>query len=226
MLGNVLFFGRKDCIYSNKLKSFFKQKSKNFYYIQSSFSEEKIKISKFKKIKLDYIFSFRSFYILKKEFLKKCKKVAINFHPGTPDYRGIGCINFALLNNEKYYGCTAHIINQKIDNGKILSVKRFKIRSNDNVQSCLEKTYKLMFKQAKVIIKLLNKNEHNLMKLIEKNKKIKWSKKLYTKRDLEKLYIIDKKLSQNKINKVIRATKTEKYKPYILLNKKKFFLND
>ena len=38
-----------------------------------------------------------------------------------------------------------------------------------------------MFKQAKVIIKLLNKNEHNLMKLIEKNKKIKWSKKLYTK---------------------------------------------
>ena len=71
------------------------------------------------------IFSFRSFYILKKEFLKKCKKVAINFHPGTPDYRGIGCINFAL-NNEKYYGCTAHIINQKIDNGKIWVLKDLK----------------------------------------------------------------------------------------------------
>ncbi len=226
MLGNVLFFGRKDCIYSNKLKSFLKQKSKNFYYIQSSFSGEKIRISKFKKIKLDYIFSFRSFYILKKEFLKKCKKAAINFHPGTPDYRGIGCINFALLNNEKYYGCTAHIINQKIDNGKILSVKRFKIRNNDNVQSCLEKTYKLMFKQAKDIIKILNKNEHNLMKLIEKNKKIKWSKILKTKKDLEKIYLINKNISKKNLLRRIKSTKTKFFKPYVSLHGKKFFLYD
>ena len=32
-----------------------------------------------------------------------------------------------------------HIINQKIDSGKILNVKKFKVRINDNVQSCLEK---------------------------------------------------------------------------------------
>ena len=55
---------------------------------------------------------------------------AINFHPGPPNYRGIGCLNFALLSNEKYYGVTAHIINEKIDNGKILSFKKFRLKKN------------------------------------------------------------------------------------------------
>ncbi len=226
MLGNVLFFGRKDCVYSKKVKSFLKKKSKNFYYLQSNFFGEKINISKFNKINFDYIFCFRSYYILKKEFLKKCKKAAINFHPGTPKYRGIGCVNFALLNNEKYYGCTAHIINQKIDNGKILSVKKFKVRINDNVQSCLEKTYKLMFKQAKITINLLLKNENNLARLIQKNKRIKWSKKITTKKDLEKIYLIKKNISKKDFSKQIRATKTKLFKPYISLYGKKFILYD
>ena len=226
MLGNVLFFGRKDCVYSKKVKSFLKKKRKNFYYLQSNFFGEKINISKFNKINFDYIFCFRSYYILKKEFLKKCKKAAINFHPGTPKYRGIGCVNFALLNNEKYYGCTAHIINQKIDNGKILSVKKFKVRINDNVQSCLEKTYKLMFKQAKITINLLLKNENNLARLIQKNKRIKWSKKITTKKDLEKIYLIKKNISKKDFSKQIRATKTKLFKPYISLYGKKFILYD
>ena len=226
MLGNVLFFGRKDCVYTKKIKSFLKKKSKNFYYLQSNFFGEKINISKFNKINFDYIFCFRSYYILKKEFLKKCKKAAINFHPGTPKYRGIGCVNFALLNNEKYYGCTAHIINQKIDSGKILNVKKFKVRINDNVQSCLEKTYKLMFKQAKITINLLLKNENNLARLIQKNKKIKWSKKITTKKDLEKIYLIKKNISKKDFSKRIRATKTKIFKPYISLYGKKFILYD
>lgn len=226
MLGNVLLFGRKNCVFSKKIKSFLKNKSKKFYYLQSNFPGEKINISKFNKIELDYIFCFRSFYILKKEFLKKCKKAAINFHPGTPKYRGIGCVNFALLNNEKYYGCTAHIINRKIDNGKILSFKKFKVSINDNVQSCLEKTYKLMFKQAKIIINLLFKNENNLAKLIQKNKKIKWSKKLITKKDLEKIYLINKNISKKDFLKQIRATKTKFFKPFISIHGKKFILHD
>ena len=52
----------------------------------------------------DYIFCFRSFYILKKKLIDNTKEFAINFHPGPPEYRGIGCVNFALLNKEKKYG--------------------------------------------------------------------------------------------------------------------------
>ena len=45
----------------------------------------------------------------------------LNFHPSTPDYRGMGCINFALLTT-KNYGSTAHLIDEKIDHGKIINV--------------------------------------------------------------------------------------------------------
>ena len=39
--------------------------------------------------------------VLKKTFLDKIKVASINFHPGPPDYRGIGCANFAIINQEK-----------------------------------------------------------------------------------------------------------------------------
>ena len=63
------------------------------------------------------------------ELLKKVNKAAINFHPGPPEYRGTGCVNYALYENSKFYGCTAHLINEKVDNGKIIDVKKFNINN-------------------------------------------------------------------------------------------------
>ena len=60
-------------------------------------------------------FCFRSYFILNKQVLKSVKVASINFHPGPPNFRGFGCLNFALLNNAKQYGCTAHLINIKIE---------------------------------------------------------------------------------------------------------------
>ena len=57
------------------------------------------------------------------------KIAAINLHPGSPKYRGIGCLNYALYNKEKKFGFTIHLISKKIDCGKILNVKI--IRSTD-----------------------------------------------------------------------------------------------
>ena len=52
--------------------------------------------------------------------------MAINFHPGPPEFRGIGCANFALLKNSKYYGSTAHVMEAKVDSGPILMSKDLK----------------------------------------------------------------------------------------------------
>ena len=226
MLGSVLFFGRKNCLHSNKIKRFLKSKSKKFFYLESSFLGEKLNIKKFEQINFNYIFCFRSFYVLKKKLINNCEIAAINFHPGTPKYRGVGCVNFALYNNEKFYGCTSHIINQKIDHGTILDVQKFQISKKDTVESCLNKTYKIMFKQALKIINLLIKQDKNLGKLIKKNRHIKWSKKLTTRKDLEKLYSIDKKASKKQLKKIIRATNTNLFKPHISFHNKRFLLDD
>ncbi len=225
-LGSVIFFGRANCIYSKNIKKYLKKNSRKFYYIESHKPNEKHNIQKFEKLHLDYIFCFRSFYILKKNLIEKCNIAAINFHPGTPKYRGIGCINFALYNDEKIYGCTSHLINKNLDNGKILDVRKFKILKNDTVYTALRKTYSLMALQAFSIIKLLLRDKKNLNTLINKNKKIKWSKRITKRSDLNKLYLVKKEITQKKLSKIIRATNTDLYKPYIYLHKKKFILSE
>ena len=223
MFDSVLFIGRKKCIYSKKLKDFIFSKSKNFAYIESKYKKQKIELNNNKKY--DYIFCFRSFFILKKKNLKQAKYGAINFHPGTPEFRGIGCINYAIYKNKVKYGSTCHLMDEKIDNGKILDVSYYKIDKHLNLSQLLVKTHKTMFNQAKNIISLLIKDHSNLNKLIKKNDKIKWSKKIYKVKDLEKLYRIDLSKSKKKILNQIRSTYLNDYKPYILNKKIKYFLD-
>ena len=66
-LGVVLFFGRSGCFYSKKIRKLLEKSSKKFYFFESNKISEKIH-KKYFKLNYDYIFCFRSFYILKKIF--------------------------------------------------------------------------------------------------------------------------------------------------------------
>ena len=222
-LGTVLFFGRKDCLYSKRVKNFLQKKSKKFYFLQSKKKGEKIS-KKYFKLKYDYIFCFRSFYILKKNLLKKVNKEAINFHPGPPEYRGIGCVNYAIYENSKFYGCTSHLINEKIDSGKIINIKRFRINKKDGVHEVLLKTYKIMTKQAISVINQINKNPKNIKKWINNNKNTKWSKKIRKLKYLNRFYEIKKNISERDLINKIRATNTTKFKPYMYIHGEKVIL--
>jgi methionyl-tRNA formyltransferase len=223
-LGVVLFFGRVKCIYSEKIKKILKKNSKKFYFIKSKKIGENIE-KKFLNIKYDYIFCFRSFYILRKNILKNTKKAAINFHPGPPEYRGTGCVNYAIYENSRFYGCTAYIMNEKIDNGKIIGVRRFKLNKKASVEQVLSKTYKIMFSLAIFIIKKILENPENKLKLIKKNIHNKWSNKILKLRDLNKFYEIPLKIKKKEFDRKILATYTKGFKPFIYLHKKKFILN-
>jgi methionyl-tRNA formyltransferase len=212
----VLFFGKHNDYYS---LNFLKILKKNFRKVIVIWHVKKrVKITK----KFDYIFCFRSHFILNKTIIAKAKIYAINFHPGPPKYRGIGCVNFALLNNEKIYGATVHLINEKIDNGKIIKVDKFKIFDNYNVTSLLKKTYITQLNQLKFIIRFMKLNNGNLDYLIDNNRFI-WSKKLYTRKQLDKLYEINNRVSKKKFKNLIRATVTDIYKPFINFYNMKFF---
>ena len=87
-------------------------------------------------------------------------------------------------------------MDKKIDNGKILNVKRFQISKKDNVESCSIKTYRLMFEQAIHIIRLLLKNEKNLQKLINSAKKEKWSKKIKVRKELYEFLRVSTNISK------------------------------
>ena len=112
------------------------------------------------------------------------------------------------------------IDSEKIDNGKIVDVVLWKIKNNLSIEEILLKTYEKQFYQFKKVVKYIKKN--NLEFLIKKNKKYKWSKKLYTKNRLNDLYLIDVKIKKNYFEKILKSTITKKFKPYILIHGKKF----
>ena len=115
----ILFIGKSNDIYSKQIIKILKRRFRflKIFLCKGKNCKPNKKILNWKG---DIIFSFRSYFILSKKFINKAKICAINFHPGPPSYRGIGCVNFALSNNENIYGCTAHLMDKKIDNGKIL----------------------------------------------------------------------------------------------------------
>ncbi len=212
---NILYFGRKSDSYSIKLYKFLIKNNK----VKVIWSNGKKNYINFKiNKKFDLIICFRSHYLLKQKHIKLAKIAAINFHPGTPKYRGIGCINLALLKKEKLYGSTAHIINNKIDNGKIIDVKYFKIKKNDNLNNLLNKTHITMLNQSKKILNLIFKNPQILKHLIKKNYNVKWSKNFMNRKKLNNLYRVDLKKKNLDIDNVVRSLNYKNYKPIFTYN--------
>ena len=173
----VLFLGRNKDKYSNQIFKDLKKRYKNVIFVKSKKIGDKLPI-KFNKT-YDIVYSFRNYIILKKNFLKKIKKFSINFHPGPPKYRGTASVTMALKNNDKFYSCVAHLINEKIDYGKILDIKKFKINKTDKLNNVLKKAHKCSFLQCKRLIKEIYFNKNNIKKITNK-KKFVWSKKYYS----------------------------------------------
>ena len=217
----ILFIGKESDKYSIKYYLYLKNNFRHVSVIYNNLINHKQIKKRLKKWKGDYIFCFRSNYLFKKNEIRKVSKNIINFHPGPPEYRGIGCVNFAIMNNAERYGATAHLIDSaKIDNGKIVDVVLWKTINNLSVEEILLKTYERQFYQLKRVIKYIKKD--NLEFLIKKNKKYKWSKKIYTKNDLKNLYLVDVNTKKNYFKRILKSTITEKFKPYVLIHGKKF----
>ncbi len=78
--------------------------------------------------------------ILSKQFIKKFNGKIINIHPSLlPKYKGLNTHKRALINREKYSGCTVHFVNSKLDSGKIILQKKVKISKNETEKSLAKK---------------------------------------------------------------------------------------
>ena len=81
--------------------------------------------------------------ILSKKFIKKIKIPILNIHPSLlPKYKGLNTHEKAIINKDKYSGCSVHIVNEKIDAGKILSQKKVRVLKSDNKKTLESKILK------------------------------------------------------------------------------------
>ena len=122
-------------------KNNIKFKIYNFNY--KSKAENKI-LNYLKKNKINLICLAGFMKILSKNFIKKFDGKIINIHPSLlPKYKGLNTHERVLENNEKFTGATVHIVNTKLDSGKIIIQKKIKVYRNDDKKSLKKKVLKI-----------------------------------------------------------------------------------
>ncbi len=96
--------------------------------------------------------------VLSRNFITKFKGKILNIHPSLlPKYKGLNTHQRALNNNEKYSGCTVHLVNSKLDSGKIVLQKKVKISKNETMKSLAKKVLHQEHKlYPKAILKIFN----------------------------------------------------------------------
>ncbi len=146
------------------------------FYVVNHNSEESISLLKKYQINFGIISGSR---ILKDQIIKKIKYGILNFHPGLlPDIRGLDSVLWSI---EKNYpiGVTAHLINNKIDAGKLVCQKKTSIIIGDNIESLYEKNYQLQLYLLPISLNLiLNNKKLKTLSMGEYNYKMSYKKQL------------------------------------------------
>jgi len=167
--------------------------------------------------KCDLMISYISPWIIPKDVLELSTLYAINFHPGPPEYPGIGCTNFALYDDAREFGVTCHIMNPKVDSGEIISVRRFPIYKNDNVKVLTDRCYVFILEQFYEVI-----NDFFEKKKLSFSDE-EWKRRPFTRKELNQMSEINFEMSEQEINRRIRATYFPNLPyPFIVLKGKKF----
>lgn len=168
----------------------------------------------------NWVISYICPWIVPEWLLKRARKGAINFHPGPPEYPGIGCTNFALYNNEKIYGVTAHHMAVKVDTGSIIAVRRFPVFPTDTVYSLTQRCYAHTLMLFFEILSNLLSGEH--LPVSEET----WRRKPYRREELNALCEIKPEMSEDEIRRRVKAT-TFPNMPgaYVVLGGHKFVLD-
>ena len=96
--------------------------------------------------------------ILSKKFILKFEGKILNIHPSLlPNYKGLNTHRRVIKNKEKFTGCTVHLVNSRLDSGKIILQKKIKILRKDNENSLAKKVLKLEHQlYPRAIVKFLS----------------------------------------------------------------------
>ena len=135
-----------------------KSKIKNQYIEYSNKKNfENFSLKLLKKYKIDLVCLAGFMRILSREFIKKFSKPILNIHPSLlPKYKGLNTHYKAIKNKDIYSGATVHIVNEKLDSGKIIIQEKVKILKTDKENTLRKKVLKIEHKiYPKAIMKLL-----------------------------------------------------------------------
>ncbi len=168
----------------------------------------------------DYIISFISSWVLPQYLLTAAGKGAINFHPGSPEYPGTGCTNFAVYEGAKKYGATCHYMQHTVDTGAIINVQWFNVQPEDTVYSLTQQCYRICLQQLKELINTILSGAE--LPLTDE----KWRRKAFTRKQLNSLCEITPDMSTHEVELRIKATTYNGYWAYTKIGNRIFKLTE
>ena len=123
-------------------------KKNNIKYVIINYKDKKeaekkiLKILKQKNIEFICLAGFMK--ILSKKFINSYKNKILNIHPSLlPKYKGLNTHKRVIENKDAFTGCTVHIVNSKLDSGKIILQKKIKVMKKDDEKSLAKRLLKV-----------------------------------------------------------------------------------
>ena len=148
----------------------------------------------------DYVISYLCPLVVPRRVLDGARIAAINFHPGPPDYPGIGCTNFALYDGVASFGVTCHHMAPRVDTGAPIAVVRFPVSDVDTVHSLTQRCYvhiaQLFYEITDLILA-----DKALPRCAES-----WTRPPILRAELDELCRITPELSAAEVERRVRAT--------------------
>ncbi len=166
---------------------------------------------------INLIFVIGWSHILKKNILKIPKYGTIGHHPTKlPENRGKHPIIWSIFLGLRNIGSSFFLLTEKIDAGKILCQKVYKIKDNMDSFKLLKKISEGFPNQIKIIFRNLQRKKFIVNKFVKSN--------YWRKRDF-KDGIIDFRMHARSIYKLILALKNPYPNAVVIYKNKSFFIN-
>lgn len=122
----IMRAGMKNVFTKNETTESILKKNNIPYYHSKSINSPEL-IEKLRVIKPDLIAAIGAPQVFKKDILSLAPKGCINFHESfLPNYKGVFPMFWQLLHDEKDLGLTIHVMDERIDEGKIIKQKSIK----------------------------------------------------------------------------------------------------
>jgi len=145
------------------------------------------------------VISFISPWIVPASLLGRAD-LAINFHPGSREYPGIGCYNFALYEGAGEFGAVCHHMAPAVDTGPIIAERRFPVLAGETVESL----------KLRTMIEMLALY-HDMLTAIAAGRSLApsgttWSRRPFRRKELNDLARITPDMPPEEIRRRVRAT--------------------
>lgn len=172
------------------------------------------------KENLDVIYVNTYPELIRSDLIDSAKKGAVNFHMAPlPKYRGVFGYNFAIYNQEKQYGVTAHRLSNQFDRGDLIEVDMFDIYPDKiTVKELVELSEEHLFELFKRTYYRIKRGEK--INYLEQGEG-----KYYSRKDFENLKQIKESDTADIIRRKIRAFWYPPYEgAYIVLDGERYGL--